>query len=215
MIVDAIKKEISIVQIKKDLSLYNQLASRLGATHVKILETQEVILDYRAHYKCLVPKCRYYNTNANCPPHAPSFESITKFIACFSFALLVGLKVSSTVVSTSGGKEKDKDRIASRRKLSQILNELEAEAFYGGYYFATAFSSGSCKGTWCVDIPCQALENGKSCRFPLQARPAMEAAGMDVFKMITNAGWPIYPIGGRCQPDSIPYGMLVGIVFII
>jgi len=211
----AIKNNIPIQQIQKDLNRYAELAIRLGATHVKILDRREVILDYRVYYKCLVPKCRYYNTNANCPPHTPSFKGMTKLLACFYSALLVGLKVPSKIVTTSGGKENNKERSSVRRKLSQIITELESDAFYDGYYFATGFSSGSCKGTWCADLPCQALENGKNCRFPLQSRPSMEAVGMDVFKMVTSAGWPVYPIGNRCQAENIPYGMLVGIVLII
>ena len=155
----------------------------------------------------------HYNTNANCPPYAPSFDSVTKFLARFSFALLVGLKVPSEVVTASDNNN-DKERLLARRKLSNIITEIESEAFYDGHYFATGFSSGSCKGTWCVNLPCQALEKGKNCRFPLKSRPSMESVGMDVFKMLNNAGWPVYPIGKRCQSESIPYGMLVGIVLI-
>jgi|LSQX01.2.fsa_nt_gb predicted metal-binding protein len=210
-------KEVPISKIKEDLNRYERLAAELGATHVKILGTNEIILDYRVRYKCMVPKCRYYNTNANCPPHAPSLESTKKFIACFSDAILTGLKVPSTSVLKSTGDRNHSgtdEKTSARRRLSRIVSAIESEAYYDGYYFATAFTSGHCKGTLCVDLPCQALENGKGCRHPLESRPSMEGVGMDVFQMVSNAGWPIYPVGRRCQAEDIPFGMLVGIILI-
>jgi predicted metal-binding protein len=217
MKLNPITKEVSSSKVKEDVNRYARLAAELGATHVKILETSEIILDYRARYKCMAPKCRYYNTNANCPPYAPSLESTKKFISYFTVAILVGVKVPSTsVLKNTGNKDhpNSSEKISAQRRLSKIVNALESEAYYDGYYFATAFTTGHCKGTLCVDMPCQALENGKSCRYPLESRPSMEGVGMDVFKTVSNAGWTIYPVGRRCQAEDIPFGMLVGIILI-
>jgi len=218
----AINNDIPVQQIKEDLQRFAKLAVDLGATHVESIDAKEVVIDYRVRFKCQVPKCHYYNTNAHCPPYAPSFEEMKKLLSCYSCALLVGLRVPSGVITTGAVQAEQavnkpsaaSRRNAARRKLTRIIVELESEAFYGGYYFAAGFSSGSCKGTWCKNMPCQALEKGKGCRFPLKSRPSMEAVGMDVFKMATNAGWPIYPVGSRCPKDNIPYGMMVGIILI-
>jgi predicted metal-binding protein len=217
MKLDPVAREVSSSKLKEDLNRYARLAAELGATHVKVLETSEIILDYRARFKCMVPKCPYYNTSANCPPHAPSLQSMERLLSCFSVALLVGLKVPSTSVLKSAA---DKDepgsaqKTSARRRLFKIVNSLESEAYYDGYYFATAFSSGHCKDTLCPDMPCQALEHGKGCRYPLASRPSMEAVGMEVFKMVSRAGWEIYPVGRRCRAEEIPFGMMVGLVLI-
>ena len=42
----------------------------------------------------------------------------------------------------------------------------------------------------------------------------MEAVGIDVFKMVSSAGWRIYPIGSDAKPDEIPCGVLAGIVIV-
>ena len=218
MEINAINNDIPLSKIKDDLQRYADIAISLGATHAQSISTQDIIPDYRVRFKCMVPKCRFYNTNANCPPYAPSIEDTSRFISSFSFALLAGIQVPSEVVTSDEGEDKQinaKKRLSARRDLFNVISKLESEAFYDGYYFATGFSSGSCKGTLCPDIPCQALENGKGCRFPLKSRPSMEAVGMDVFKTATNTGWPVYPIGGRCQAKSVPHGMFIGIVLVV
>lgn len=36
----------------------------------------------------------------------------------------------------------------------------------------------------------------------------MEAVGIDVFKMIADQGWEVYPIRSRAEADSFPKGVL-------
>jgi hypothetical protein len=42
----------------------------------------------------------------------------------------------------------------------------------------------------------------------------MEAMGIDVFGLVTKAGWEIYPIYNGVNPDLVPCAWSVGIVFI-
>jgi hypothetical protein len=42
----------------------------------------------------------------------------------------------------------------------------------------------------------------------------MEAAGMDVYGLVTRAGWEIYPIFRSVNPAEVPRALSVGIVFI-
>jgi len=42
----------------------------------------------------------------------------------------------------------------------------------------------------------------------------MEAVGIDVYKMVTTAGWDIYPIGSNAKPQDMPKGTLAGIVIV-
>ncbi len=223
MEVRSVKKDISLTQLKEDLDRYEKIARDNGCTHVKIMEIKEVVLDYRAKFKCSVPKCPYYNTNINCPPYTPSYESIERFIKQFQFSLLVGVEMPSSFLTRSKkgqnihntfAYEHSSEVMAGRKKIPEIISKIESKAFYDGYYFATAFSAGPCKALWCMDVECQALVKGKSCRYPLRSRPSMEGCGIDVFGTVTNAGWEIYPIGDQCQSNDIPYGLRVGIVFI-
>jgi predicted metal-binding protein len=214
-----IKKSVPRVQIRRDLEKYVRLAKKLGATDAKILETDEISLDYRATYKCAVPKCYLYNASANCPPHAPSFERTVELMKCFRFAILVSTKgPASMVVAKSKEKEKasylDPEIIAGRRKMNDIVCAVESRAFYDGYYFATAFAGGNCKALFCADTHCQALEPGKPCRFPLRARPTMEAVGIDVYRTVTHAGLDIYPVGSQCRAEDVPFGRKAGLVLI-
>ena len=42
----------------------------------------------------------------------------------------------------------------------------------------------------------------------------MEAVGIDVYKMITAAGWEVAPIGSGAKPENVKKGTLAGIVIV-
>lgn len=71
-------------------------------------------------------------------------------------------------------------------KLHRIIHKVEAQAFALGYRFAVGFIAGSCK--LCAE--CVAINSQGPCRHPFQARPPMEAMGIDVFKTAENADLP-------------------------
>ena len=85
-----------------------------------------------------------------------------------------------------------------------IVSEVESAAFYDGHYLAFGFAAGSCRHTFCGQMPdCQAMK-GDKCRFSLKSRPSMEAVGIDVYKMVALAGWDIYPIGSGAKAQDVP-----------
>ena len=49
-------------------------------------------------------------------------------------------------------------------------------------------------------------------RFPQRARPAIEAMGIDVVRLINHAGWNAYALVGDL--GEIPCAITVGMVFI-
>ena len=102
----------------------------------------------------------------------------------------------------------------ARKKIAEIVKLVEDAAFYDGYYFAMGFGAGTCKKTWCSQMDCQALEAGKGCRAPLHSRVSLEAAGFDVFKIVANLGWDIYPIGKNCSKEDVPFMSRVGLILI-
>ena len=75
--------------------------------------------------------------------------------------------------------------------LRKIARDLELRAFLAGYYKAFAFLCGPCR--LCKTCVVTRRKQGKAaeCKHPDQARPAMEAAGIDVFATARAAGLPI------------------------
>ena len=104
--------------------------------------------------------------------------------------------------------------VMDRRKLHEIVSEVESQAFYDGHYLAMGFAGGSCRGAFCYGMECSALTAGSGCRHHLKARPPMEGVGMNVFEMASKIGWDIYPIGRKTLPDEIPHGNRLGLVMI-
>ena len=87
----------------------------------------------------------------------------------------------------------DKERMAAFRSILEIVSKLESAPFYDGHYLAVGFSAGSCFSSLCdPKLGCTVLK-GEKCRFPLMARPSMEAVGIDVYSLIASFGWEVYP----------------------
>jgi predicted metal-binding protein len=73
---------------------------------------------------------------------------------------------------------------AGKTKLYEIVGKLEASCLEKGYYFAAGLVAGSC--TLCDE--CVGIGSGLPCRHPFQARPSMEAMGIDVMATVEKAG---------------------------
>ena len=82
-----------------------------------------------------------------------------------------------------------------------LIAKLERKAFLSGFYKAFGFACGPCE-------LCPACAFEKGCRHSDQARPAMEACGIDVFRTAREAGFPIKVVTSRsCQANY--YGLLL------
>jgi predicted metal-binding protein len=198
--------------LKQDMEKYRQRAIELGAADAKVITSDMVIIDDRVRIKCIYPKCKWYGTNRNCPPYALELDQIRKMVNGFSYAIFIQ-QILPTEIS-AGKRTPESHKISQHfvKTQAEILSKVESEAFYDGYYLAVAFGSGPCKGLFCPADDCAALTLGKGCRHPLRARSAMEAVGMDAFKMAAKVGWDVYPIG--VSPSNAPHANRLGIVFI-
>lgn len=200
-----VKARVSSENLMLDLERYQQRAIELGATDAKIITTDMVIIDDRVRAKCTYPKCAFYGTNANCPPHAMDLDLVRKLVGSYRYAIFTMLRCGTEEII------KQTNRVQAKN--FEIIAKLEAEAFYDGYHLALAFGGGPCKQLWCPDKDCAVLE-GHSCRVGLKSRSSMEGEGMDSFSMAINAGWDIYPIGTNMDLDAAPFGTKLAIVFI-
>jgi predicted metal-binding protein len=217
-------KVFSDDEIWKNAGKYCELAISLGASDAKAIPAEKVYVEHRVRTKCTIPRCPAYGQSANCPPHSLEVPKIRDLVSECKCGVLVKLDLEPSLMVGDDLGEVDKDgnivatnelrQLLNRyRKLSDIVTQIESQAFYDGHYLAVAFAAGSCRAHYCNFLDCTVLE-GDPCRFALRARPSMEGSGMDAFRMASEAGWEIYPVGSDCKPADVPKGALLGIVLI-
>jgi predicted metal-binding protein len=85
-------------------------------------------------------------------------------------------------IERPGGGWKEETR--QRRQMSEVVADLERELFLAGYYRAWGMGAGPCR-------LCEECDPSGPCRLPHQARPSMEACGIDVYTTVRQAGWEI------------------------
>lgn len=198
-------------RVLEDLEKYRSLALDLGATDAQVIRTSDIRVDERVRAKCAFPKCSQYGTNANCPPHVPDLSFSRRLLKRFSYGIIFSVK--SETQYYLGKSYKKGETPEAKRNLERIISEVEASAYYDGYYFSVAFGQGSCKSLFCPNEPCSVL-SGSGCKFPLRARPSMEAMGIDVFEICVKLGWEIYPCGRRLEAEDVPHVLLVGLILV-
>jgi len=81
-----------------------------------------------------------------------------------------------------------------RGKVKKIAAALERQVFLAGCYKAFGMGAGPCRL-----CPRCAFEEG--CRHPDQARPAMEACGIDVFATVRRHGFAIEVVRSESDPQ--------------
>lgn len=210
--IDKITVDMHADRLEADLERYRERALELGATRAAVLNVSDIPVDERIALKCRIPRCFGYGTCAHCPPHALKPEELREILTRYSRAVFFIMDVPPEVIVRD--KSTIKERVGAYQKLAQMVNDIESMAFYDGHYLAFGFCAGSCRHTFCgQQKDCQALK-GDRCRFSLMSRPSMEAVGIDVYHMVAEAGWEIYPIGSGAKPEQIPKGTLAGIVIV-
>jgi predicted metal-binding protein len=199
-------------KLAQDLERYRQQALELGASQAKILKAEEIPVDERVTLKCQIPRCFGYGVSAHCPPNTMKAAELQSLIQKYHWAVFFIKEVPPEAIVRD--KATIKERVAAYQQVYKIVNEVESMAFYDGHYLAFGFAAGSCRHTFCgPQEGCQALD-GKRCRFSLRSRPSMEAVGIDVYRMVAQAGWDIYPIGSDAKPGDMPKGTLAGLVIV-
>ena len=119
-IVESVSDEV----LQQDLEKYRQRALELGATDAKIITTDMVVIDERVRAKCIYPKCEWYGTSVNCPPHTIDVEQTRKIVDKFRYAIFFRLKVPTEIVA---GK-RTPEQLKENRRLRNTKAEIEAYA---------------------------------------------------------------------------------------
>jgi len=207
-----ISAEVTEETLRADLDRYKQKAIELGASQAEVIPAQWVEVDERVRFKCYVPRCVNYGQCAYCPPYTPEPEFMRKVFSQFRWAVLV----RSNVVPVEDVADITRflpHGVKHFRETAEIVSKIGILAFADGYYLAMGFTGGSCRDNLCNGMLCQVLDSGR-CRFPLKARPSMEAVGIDAYGLATKVGWEIYPIYNGVDPNLVPCASSIGIVFI-
>ncbi|HOW73797.1 MAG TPA: DUF2284 domain-containing protein [Phycisphaerae bacterium] len=155
-------------------------AVSLGALDAKVILTRKVFTAAWVRWKCRFG-CDGYGSSLLCPPQSPVPEETRRVLGEYKRAILI--------------------HCDSYTDVRPLIARLERAAFLGGFYKAFGFACGPCQL-----CPTCAFEKG--CRHPEQARPAMEACGIDVFRTARAAGFPIEVVTSRSCKQNY-YGLLL------
>lgn len=157
-------------------------ARQMGALDaVVILPSRQVFTAAWVRLRCQYG-CSEYGQCLTCPPYSPTPETTRKVLDEYQWAILL-----------------HGDNWQSVR---EIARSLERKVFLAGYYKAMAFISGPC---WLCKTCAVAKQKGgaiAACKHPDKARPAMEAAGIDVFATARAAGLPIEVVPSEECPQN-------------
>jgi predicted metal-binding protein len=87
------------------------------------------------------------------------------------------------------------------KPFNEIVLKLEIKMFLDGYYKAWSMGSGPCR-------LCQECDLTASCKHGIEARPSMEACGIDVFKTARDSGFAIEVVKTHEEERNI-FGLIL------
>ena len=162
-----------------DLTGWCERALELGAEAARPLAPGLVVTAEWVRLKCQFG-CDGYGQCRTCPPDSPTPGQTRRVLDEYSRAIL--LRVGPHAIYD----EHDEHYVTLRRTAA----DLERELFLAGYYKTWSISNGPCSG-------CDICDRDQPCVDPAQARPSMEACGIDVFATVRAAGWEIEVVRDR------------------
>jgi len=183
---------------RKDAEELASFAMKNGAKKAKVMEANKVVLDERVQMKCRYPPCANYGKNLMCPPYVMNTKEFREIVAKYKYAIavqlefLVGDELKAMIAGDKSFRdlgnnaeyrakiEKELHEIIAN-KMGTLISAIEREAFVKGYYLSLGLGMGGC-------MLCPVCELKFPCKHPWEARPSMEALGIDVARTVKNAG---------------------------
>ena len=182
--------------LKKDEKALLAKAKSLGATDAKFIDVKKIKVGAWTRMKCQFG-CPNYGQTLCCPPYAPTYDATQAFLKEYKKAMLV--QFTSPMPQ---GKKVDwvKVDMDISNGLLKLLLGVEREAFLLNYYKSFALKAGRCR--LCKEC------NLKKCVHPLEARPSMEACGIDVMALANDNGYKAEILTGPVKELKI-YGLVL------
>jgi predicted metal-binding protein len=174
-------KQRSTTAETSGLQRWIRRAQELGAAGAKLVAPRDVVCAEWVRLKCEFG-CDGWGQCHTCPPRSPTPERTRKVLDEYRRLLLV--------------------HVERGRAVTSLVRTLEREIFLAGHHKAFAWGAGPCR-------LCKECNIEGPCAHRDRARPAMEAAGIDVFATARNAGFPIRVV--RTHDDERHYFGLVAI----
>ncbi len=157
----------------------------MGASQAVAIPVADIVVDERTLLKCLVPLCPHYGLDLMCPPNVLSVSKFKEILNCYHRTILIKVDVPLNDPPGGGGKAEYMHAVRdTQKRLHSIVSRIEYLCIEQGYHFAAGLVGGSCP--LCEE--CVGIKSGLPCRHPLQARPAMEAMGVDVMATTKRVG---------------------------
>jgi len=168
-----------------------EFLEKQGATAVRPLPADRIVVDERVRLKCRIPICDSYHRNLMCPPFVMSVGEFRRCLRRYEEAII--LQVGEDIAGLDG-RHPGPDVFAPAGRLHELVNLGEKEAFMAGFRFAAGLIGGCCR----LCEVCVAAAGGMNCRFPFRARPSLEAMGIDVVATVAAAGLSLaFPVRER------------------
>ncbi len=155
-------------------------AIELGCAQAVIIHPDTITVGRWVQLKCKYG-CEEYGKKLTCPPHSPSFEEMKEILREYNSALLLHGHLSW--------------------QMRYITAEIEKMAFSLGYYKAFGLGAGPCK-------LCENCDTAHSCVRTMEARPSMEACGIDVYQTARNHNLKIETLKNHNEEANI-YGLIL------
>lgn len=168
-----------------DLESYCAKAIERGVNHAIQIHPSSVVTAPWVRMKCQFG-CGGYGQSYCCPPNTPTPEETREVIDSYRRAILFHTEFPATP-----------DRGKRRKRIFEMLTDLEGEIFKDGYYKALVFLAGPCP----LCKSCAKLD-GSPCKFGSRARPSMEACGIDVFQTARNNGLFVKTLRDKSETQS-------------
>ncbi len=165
---DVSKRGVSV----RGLNVYVKKALSRGISRAKLIDARTITVANWVRLKCQFG-CGGYGKRLTCPPYSPTPEYTRRMVTEYGRALLMQIE------NIPPAKE---DRVS--QELQMVVADLEREIFLDGYYKTFGMTSGPCR-------LCRTCSTKKPCKYPYQARPSMEACGIDVYQTVRNNGFKL------------------------
>jgi len=151
-----------------------QQAISSGAQDSLVISTGTIVVSSWVQWKCRYG-CEDYGKRSTCPPYTPSWRETGRLLREYSRAILI--------------------RSDQSFRIRYLAYLLEREAYLLGYYKAFGMGAGPCG-------LCDTCDVRSPCRRPREARPAMEACGIDVYETVRRNGFHLSPLRDREDPQQ-------------
>lgn len=170
----------------QELEEYCTKAVAGGATHAKLIAAGTIATAPWVRMKCKFG-CPNYGKSYSCPPQTPTPEETGRVIESYNRAILFHMEAAA------GPERRDKTR-----QFFTLVVDMEKELFLAGCYGAFALLAGPC--SLCKEC---SIVKDLPCVFPEQARPSMEACGIDVFKTARSNDFEIQTLRARDETRNL------------